>query len=216
MQAKTWMRAGVLVAVTVVLVAGTGCQPWKEKYQTCVQEKENLEGLFESCQTSLDQCNAERDTLSGQVGSLQQALQQQRQQQPQVRSGLEREGGVWDREKGTITVTVASDLLFDSGKADLKTDSKDKLRRIADIIRREYPGKEVSVVGHTDTDPIRKSKWKDNWVLSCERALAVTRYLVEQGVAAKQLAAVGRSEYHPIGSNKAQNRRVEIVVHTLQ
>ena len=120
---------------------------------------------------------------------------------------------MFDPKKGTITVALASDVLFDSGKAILKSESKSKLNRIAGIIKQQYAGKEIGVVGHSDTDPIRKSKWKDNWELSCERALAVTRYLIEQGIPAKQLAASGRSEYHPVGSTKSQNRRVEIVVH---
>ena len=69
------------------------------------------------------------------------------------------------------------------------------------------------MVGHTDTDPLKatKDKYKDNWELSAERALAVTRYLVSQGVAAEALTAAGRGEFHPLES-KAKSRRVEIVV----
>ena len=73
-------------------------------------------------------------------------------------------------------------------------------------------------MGHTDTDPIQKSGWKDNWQLSSERALSVARYLVSHGVPEKQVRAVARGSTQPVASNstatgKAKNRRVEIVVH---
>ena len=119
-------------------------------------------------------------------------------------------------EPGEGQRLTESDILFDSGKASLKSTYKSKLNRIAQIIQREHSGKEVSIVGHTDTDPIKKSKWKDNWQLSTERALAVVRYMVSQGIPARSLAAVGRGEFHPVGSAKSKNRRVEIVVHLFQ
>ncbi|MBN2377709.1 MAG: OmpA family protein [Sedimentisphaerales bacterium] len=203
------------LAVLCAVVISGGCQPWEKKYNTCVQEKENLEGLFESSQQSLQQCDAERARLAQQIASLNQQLRdaQASQASKPVETGLEAEGGVYDPSKGTITVPLASDVLFDSGNATLKSEPKAKLNRIAGIINQRYSGKEVWVVGHTDTDPIRKSKWKDNWELSAQRSLAVTRYLIGQGIPAKQLAAAGRGEFHPIGSRKADNRRVEVIVH---
>jgi len=102
--------------------------------------------------------------------------------------------------------------LFDPGRVALKSQAQARLNSIIAIIKRQYPGKQVSVVGHTDADPISKSKWEDNWELSCQRALAVTRYLVSRGLPAKHLAAVGRGQFHPAGS-KAASRRVEILVH---
>ena len=76
----------------------------------------------------------------------------------------------------------------------------------------------MDVVGHTDTDPIKKSKWKDNWELSAQRALSVLRYLVKRGITKEKIQAVGCGESQSIASNstasgKARNRRVEIVVH---
>ncbi len=205
------------LAVLCAVVISGGCQPWEKKYRTCEQEKENLEGLFESSQQSLQQCDGERSRLAQQIAILTQQLRDAQAQSAQtakpVETGLEAEGGVYDPAKGTITIPLASDVLFDSGKATLKSDPKAKLNRIAGIINQRYAGKEVWVVGHTDTDPIRKSKWKDNWELSSQRSLAVTRYLIQQGITAKQLTAAGRGEFHPIGSRKSDNRRVEVIVH---
>jgi flagellar motor protein MotB len=206
------MKSVAVVAVLGLLLVGTGCQNWKQKHETCTAEKDNLEALFENCQESLQQCNAERDQMATSLGQTQKDLAEAMKKKT-FDPGFAGEDAKWDPAKGTITVPLASDVLFDSGRVTLKSDSKSRLNRIAQEIKKKYGSKEVSVIGHTDTDPIKKSKWQDNWQLSTERALAVTRYLIQEGISAKQLAAVGRSEYHPIGSKKSDNRRVEIVVH---
>ena len=205
MKSMRWM---LMLVVCGALAANTGCQPWQKKYEACMQEKENLDGLFASTQQSLQDCTAERDKLASEVAML-----RQQPKPTQIQTPVPPKDWEWDPKKGTLTQKLASDLLFDSGKAIVKSSAKSKLNSIASTIKQKYPGKEIGVVGHSDTDPIRKSKWKDNWELSCERALAVTRYLIAQGISAKQLAASGRSQYHPISSSKSQNRRVEIVVH---
>ena len=209
MKPMQWM---VVLAVCGVLAVSTGCQPWQKKYEACMQEKENLDGLFASTQQSLQDCTAERDRLASANASLQQQLANATQAPPKTVDTVP-PGWTQDVNKGTVSVGLASDVLFDSGKAILKSSAKSKLNSIVGTIKQKYSGKEIGIVGHSDTDPIRKSKWKDNWELSCERALAVTRYLISQGIPAKQLAASGRSQYHPIGATKSQNRRVEIVVH---
>ncbi len=207
-----WMKGVTVAAVLAMLLLGTGCQNWQKKYEACASEKENLEALFENAQESLQQCNAERDQMASQLGQTQKDLQEAMKKE-KFDTGFTGEKATWDPAKGTITVPLESDVLFDSGKVTLKSDSKTRLKRISNVIKEKYGSKDISVIGHTDTDPIKKSKWQDNWQLSSERALAVTRYLIEQGIPAKQLAAVGRSEYHPVGGKKAENRRVEIVVH---
>ncbi len=201
-------RIRMIVAAGLVVGIGLagGCQPWKQKYQTCNADLENLKGLFDGAQGSLAQCEAEKSQLE--------MANKQLQDEGRKKGGLEEMGGKYDPASGKITVTLANDVLFDSGKVTLKSASKTQLGRIASIIEEEHANKEVLVIGHTDTDPIKKSGWKDNWQLSTERALAVTRYLIEQGVSAKQIIAGGRGEHHPVGSSKASNRRVEVIVST--
>ena len=106
---------------------------------------------------------------------------------------------------------------FTSGKASLKTGSAAELSRIADQIMRDYPGSTIRVQGHTDGDPIKKSGWKDNWELSCERALTVVRQLTKAGIDPKNVCAAGFGQHRPVADNssragKSRNRRVEIVV----
>ena len=104
--------------------------------------------------------------------------------------------------------------------AEIKKSVISELDQIASVLLDRYRDKDVSVVGHTDSDPILKTKnlWKDNWQLSSARALAVVRYLVKKGIRASQLGGVAAGEFRPVASNstisgKAKNRRVQIVVY---
>lgn len=215
MQGAKWMFC---VALTAVMVVSSGCQLWQKKYEICRAEQENLQALFDSAQQSLQRCDASQQQLEQQLAQAQQALAAELQKPSRQPGQLEREGGVYDERRGTITVTLESDVLFDSGKAVLKSSYTPRLKRLAEIIKADYGGREVWVIGHTDQEPITKSKWNDNWQLSTERALAVTRMLIKEGVSAKQLVAAGRGEHHPVQDGKSQrvaaNRRVEIVVYT--
>lgn len=204
-----------LVCIVALVMVGGCCKECEQQLATCQAEKENLQALFDATQETLNQCATERDEYAQKLGMTQKELEEARSRQAtQPKADLfPGEDARWDAQKGTITVTLESGVLFDSGKASLKRQAKSRLDHIAGTIKDKYSGKEVSVVGHTDTDPIRKSSWKDNWELSTERALAVTRYLIDQGISAKQLIAAGRGEHHPISDKKQVNRRVEIVVH---
>jgi chemotaxis protein MotB len=115
------------------------------------------------------------------------------------------------QQGGTITVRVPGDVLFASGKVDLKSTAKSTLDQIAAVIQRDYASNVIRVEGHTDNDPIRKSTWTDNLELSLERAAAVHRYLQTRGVSADRMYAAGYGDTRPQES-KARSRRVEIVV----
>ena len=77
-----------------------------------------------------------------------------------------------------------------------------------------FGGKQIRVEGHTDSDPIKVSRWKSNQELSVARADAVKKYLVSKGVDANEVSVAGFGSDRPKSSDKAQNRRVEIVVVT--
>jgi flagellar motor protein MotB len=118
-----------------------------------------------------------------------------------------------------MTVTLPDEVLFPSGSADLKANSKRILDKVAAALNGEYKAYNIRVEGHTDNQPIRKTKdkWKDNWDLACNRSMAVVRYLIQKGVTPERVYAAGFSYYRPVASNtsapgQAKNRRVEIVV----
>jgi chemotaxis protein MotB len=121
----------------------------------------------------------------------------------------------YDPNSGALTVRVPGDVLFDSGKAMLKSGATGTLDKISSAVRKDYPGKTVRVNGYTDADPISKTKdqWDDNWDLSYARAKAVMSYLTNHGVDNRHLSIVANGSNSPRG-NKSQSRRVEIVVLT--
>jgi chemotaxis protein MotB len=206
-----------LLTCSVLFTLLPGCVNWEKRYEALSVEHENLKGL-------LERERSEKGMLADQVTQGQQTIEElQRQIEEQKKTPADATGFgdeydvAFDPEAGTITVTLPNAILFDSGKATLKTATSRELDHIQSVLRQKYAGKPIDVVGHTDTDPIRKSKWKDNWELSAQRALTVARYLIKQGVDEEKIRAVGCGESRPIASNsnatgKAKNRRVEIVV----
>ena len=119
---------------------------------------------------------------------------------------------------GQIRFTILNEVLFESGKAELKQSSKTTLDSVLAVIQQDYPDREVYVEGNTDSDPIQKSKWKDNWDLSYNRSIAVVYYFVnDKQIAPERLKAVACGEFHPVvpndsSANKRLNRRAVIVV----
>jgi len=207
----------VLCVVTAVMLPLTGCTNWKKKYSALDVEHQNIKGLYENCVASLDSTAAERAKMSQELEALKKQLQQGKSASDAT--GFKGDVKV-DQNAGTITVTLPNSILFSSGKATLKSSTNSDLDHIYGVLRQRYSGKKVDVVGHTDTDPIRRTKnlWKDNWDLSSGRALTVLRYMVGKGVSPKDIRGVACGQSRPIASNanaagKAKNRRVEIVVH---
>jgi chemotaxis protein MotB len=114
----------------------------------------------------------------------------------------------------TLVASLEGDI-FQPGRATLKTGAQSKLDEVAERIRREFPDKDILILGHTDNIPIKKSGWEDNHQLSGERALTVLRRLRDRGIPATRLIAAGCGEFRPRTSNetaagRAANRRVEI------
>jgi flagellar motor protein MotB len=119
-----------------------------------------------------------------------------------------------DVAAGTMTVRVPGDVVFDAGKATVREQAKSTLDKVAAALKKDYSGKQIRVEGHTDSDPIKVSRWKSNNELSVARADAVKKYLVSKGVDANMVSVQGFGADKPKSNDKAQNRRVEIVVVT--
>lgn len=222
---KKVAQKGLVLVVAVLAVSLTGCTNWEKRYQALDVEHQNLKGLYENCVASLDSSAAEKAQLSQQLTKSRQDLESLQKQMEQGKSASEATGFnvgdvTVDQAAGTITVTLDNAILFQSGKASMLKATSSELDHIYSVLKERYSGRPVDVVGHTDTDPIRKTKdqWKDNWELSAQRALTVLRYLVDRGVQPAGIRAVACGESRPVAPNsssagKAKNRRVEIVVH---
>lgn len=126
-------------------------------------------------------------------------------------------GQVDIRKRGNDTIlSIPSDVFFASGSATLAGSSEKTMAKLADYIRKNHPNGLLRVEGHSDTDPIRKtkSKFHCNWELSFERAHAVMHYLAEKGgFDPRRMVCEAYGEYQPLDPKiKSKNRRVEIVI----
>lgn len=140
--------------------------------------------------------------------------------QEDVENQLE-ESGISDQVEVKITaqyvqLTLSGSILFESGSADIKSESLPYLSKTANILA-GYKGNLIEIIGHTDNIPFQgSSKYADNIDLSMARAKVIALYLVDNnGLEIKDILFSGKGEYDPIVSNsttegRAQNRRVEI------
>lgn len=121
-------------------------------------------------------------------------------------------------EDGRLKVNFQGDILFESGKHQLRAEGKQLLDSVFSILLKSSEQNDIFIAGHTDNVPIRedaRDKYESNWTLSTYRAIEVVKYLAEKGIAPRVLTAAGYGEYKPIADNstdegKAKNRRVEL------
>jgi outer membrane protein OmpA-like peptidoglycan-associated protein len=116
------------------------------------------------------------------------------------------------RESARGLIVNLSDVLFDTGSANLKTGAREKLAKVAGILL-SHRGLKLQVEGHTDS--VGSADY--NQRLSENRADSVRTYLVEQGIAPNAIGTAGFGETMPVASNdtpagRQQNRRVELIV----
>lgn len=218
-------RLGLVLLLVVVTGSALGCnnKRLKDERDALYTQNQELQDRLTQTQAAHDAAVADRERAAAEAARLAAEAEAARQaaaaaasRQPARPSGGARSfGQIPDVESfennGLLTVRVAGDVLFAPGKADLKGNSKQTLSRIVDVLKREHAGNTIRIGGYTDSDPIRKSKWKDNEELSLARANAVRTYLREQGIPSSRLYAAGHGASNP-RATKALSRRVEIVV----
>ena len=177
--------------------------------------------------SSLEQQNA---AAQQKVGSLEQekaslaaSSQQSQKQYEELVQNLSKEvekGELQVKQyKNMLSVDLAEQIFFDSGKATLKKGGKAVLKKVGDALK-GYENKIIRVVGHTDNVPVAKSLQKtfpSNWDLSVARATNVVRFLQDVGVPPEQMVSSGRAEYDPVAPNdtpegRQKNRRIEIML----
>lgn len=118
---------------------------------------------------------------------------------------------------GKIYVSLSEKLLFASGSAKVDPKGKDALGKLA-VVLRSNADINVLVEGHTDSIPVKSSRYADNWDLSTARAVSIVRLLTDTySVPPTRVEASGRGQYQPIADNtstdgRARNRRTEIIL----
>lgn len=121
--------------------------------------------------------------------------------------------------QGKLTVNMVDAILFDTGKAEIKEEGVAVLEKVTSILKGETE-KAIRIEGHTDDVPISGNlakRFPTNWELSAARAINVTKFLQEKGIAPELLSAIAYGEYKPIADNdtpegRAMNRRIEITL----
>lgn len=116
-----------------------------------------------------------------------------------------------------LKIQLENPVLFATGEAELKSNAKEILSQISDILKKSNIDNEINISGHTDNVPIHTPQFPSNWELSTYRATSVLRYLIEEGLPPEKMSASGYGQYRPIASNKtkkgrSRNRRMEILI----
>src|SRR5271155_79977 len=161
---------------------------------------------------------AQADQARQQAESAQQQAQQQAQQaendKAQMRARMLQQLNqvLATRDSARGLIVSMPDVLFDTGKADLKPTARERMAKVAGILI-AYPDIRVEIDGYTDST----GSLEFNEQLSQQRADAVRSYLSSQGVNSSSITTQGFGPSQPIASNdtavgRQQNRRVELVV----
>src|SRR2546423_12916145 len=191
------------------------------------KQRGTLQEQVQALQSQRSALEQQQADLSRQIAALEQqktqlltATQQDKSQYDSLVRNLTEEvkkGQLQVRQyKDMLTVDVAEQLFFDSGRATLKDTGKDVLKKVGDALK-GYEDKVIRVVGHTDNVPIKTKVFPSNWELSVARATTVVRYLQEVGIPPERMVASGRAEYQPVAENdtpegRKKNRRIEITL----
>lgn len=201
-------------------------------------DKKQLEGILKAKSDTLSKniselrqqvsdLKAENSKLNDEIAALQKAKEEKVKEvsgtYEQLLANMKNEiaqGQVTISElKGKLTVNMEAAILFDSGKADVKTEGLGILAKIVDTLK-AVKDKAIRIEGHTDAVQISGAltrTFPTNWELSAARAINVTKYLQQQGVDPLNLSAAAFAEHKPVADNgtkegRAKNRRIEITL----
>ena len=119
---------------------------------------------------------------------------------------------------GEIILRLQNNILFETGKAELKPGAEVILKHVLDILK-SLPDAVCEISGHTDPRPIHTKEFPSNWELSEARAKSVYSWLVKHGVDPSRMSYKGYADTRPLVPNTSLhnmqiNRRVEIVIKT--
>lgn len=235
------IRNGVVIIATTFFISACVSTGEFEKMQsskdaqikTLEEQRDLLERNNVALQQQLAMHQDDKSALKQQLAYQEQdrtqleqqlAASQQRQQQydalvKSLSAEVEKGQLKVSQYQNMLSVDLAEQIFFDSGKATLKEGGKDVLKKVGDALK-SYENKVIRVVGHTDNVPLTRSLqavFPTNWELSVARATNVVRYLQEVGITPERMVASGRGEYDPVAPNdtaegRQKNRRIEIML----
>ena len=225
-------RKSSWVAVAVVGCLLPGCVTASKYYELedelakSQEELAYLRDTLEKAESMLTDVELDQEDLAQLQAELA-AAQQQKQELLAEYERFRTESGIWagkgieqfvDGAEGMYGYRAEGDVLFSSGSSTLTTNGKQALDLVVERLKKvDSP---IRIDGHTDTDPINKTKDKyphGNIQLGARRAIAVREYLVERGIDANRISIASFGQYKPMvkgkdAGSKAKNRRVEIML----
>lgn len=124
-------------------------------------------------------------------------------------------------EEKSMHIVITDAVMFNSGSSVLQATAQDILSLVSNVSPDLVES--VTVIGHTDDQPIRTSQYPSNWELSAARASAVVRFLLtlDNSLPPERYQAIGQGEFDPVDTNetaegRARNRRIELLINWKQ
>lgn len=196
----------LLLLCLAMFAQGCGPDAKQQRIDELTSENEQLRNDLEDKDRALNDAMVRENDARDTIDSLNQQMAKLRSQQPTE--------GQWATFSNFDMLSIQGSVLFDSGKADLTAQGRARLAQVASEIRSRFADRDIYIFGHTDDQPIRKSKWKDNWELGANRSLTVIRALRDMGVPNDTLVQANCGEHRPKVANSSEksrqvNRRVE-------
>ena len=196
------------------------------QYGQLQQKFAGMESANGTLQARIDNLNNERSSLqSSYADLLAQAKSQPSPLSDETTRRLEdlmRRYPNFEFDPKTGVSKFHSDILFESGDAEIRTAADPMLKEFAQILGSgDAANLNILVVGHTDDRRIVKAstaqKHPTNWHLSAHRAINVTRELAKFGLKEGRMGVAGYGPYQPVAPNRdaksrERNRRIEIFV----
>jgi outer membrane protein OmpA-like peptidoglycan-associated protein len=204
-------KAQIAIAEAAAQKAQQEAQQAKSDLAATVQAQlQATRGQLDKTQQNLQQTQTQLQQTAAQAAEQQKKLADLEAKLKDARDTIAKIAAVKDDDRGMV-ITLQGEVLFNTGKWDLKAGAMAKLDQIADALR----GKEQPMVVYGFTDNVGAVDM--NMTLSQKRAQSVRDYLVSKGIPSDLITAEGKGPAAPIAENtsvegRAQNRRVEIVV----
>ena len=213
----------MVMAMMAVALMATSCAS-KKDLQNCQNENKELSSNYQATKEKLAATEASLAAAQEQLATAKSDSLNMVLTNNLTRSLSKEEMKEVDVQvlKGVVYISLADNMLYQSGSYEVNSRAQETLSKIAKIIT-DYKDYDVLVEGTTDNVPVSTTSAKmknirNNWDLSALRAASVVQYLQDHfGVNPKRLTAGGRGEYNPVTTNdtevgKQRNRRTQIII----
>ncbi|MCC9137434.1 OmpA family protein [Pontibacter silvestris] len=198
---------------------------YQRSLQQALKEGKTLGENLNMSKSQIERLNADLKAREERLAELQRILDEKDQAVANLRRrvsdallGFNDKDLTIDVRNGKVYVSLAEQLLFNSGSTKVDPKGVDALKKLASVLK-EQQDVNVLVEGHTDDVPIARGTagMQDNWDLSVLRATEITRILTTAGVDPVRVTPSGRSKYVPLDEAKTKearqkNRRTEIIL----